>query len=233
MKLKLLQMILALFFMLLVPGKVQAAVNESKSQITLAVLAELSRTDFEQKIIPIIQKEFDKCSSCTFVNITPYTEKGEFDSSKVQTAIESNLGKFQVLFFNWNEKLNTQNKALGEYLLKVSVQNFVIVASAGQPKENESSGQLVKTLLGSIPKALIIGEIGEKDRLIGQSYYGPEMLTALRPPKELIGQGFSPLIFASRLTKNFPRKQDWVSVLQEKKSKSKKVWLDMGDLFSL
>lgn len=235
MKLKLNFTILLVLFLQITAAKVQAAVAENPSQsitmTTLAVLAELPRSDFDSKVVPIIQKELKSCPHCTFVNITPYSEKGDFESEKIQTAIESNLGKFQILFFNWNEKLNAQNKPLNEYLQKISTQNLVIVASAGQPKENESSGQLAKTLLGSIPRVVIIGEIGEKDRLIGQSYYGPEMLTALRPPKDLLGQGFSPLIFASRLTQNFSRQPDWVNLFQEKKGKSKKIWLEMRDLF--
>jgi len=202
-----------------------------KSHATIAILAEVGKAEFESKFLPVLQKELEGCAQCSYMNITPYAEGGEFDPKGIISAIQSNIGKFQILFFNWNEKANTQNKALVDYIQSLESEGITVVASAGQPKLDEPSSTLSKTIFGQNKKAIIIGEIGEKDRLIGQSYYGPEMLTALRPPKGLVGQGYSPLIFAARLTKNYHRRTDWIEHFQEKKSKTKKVWLDLGDLF--
>jgi len=163
--------------------------------------------------------------------LTPYSEKGLIQAESLVSTLESNASKFQVLFFDFNEKIENQNQSLLELLQKLSEQNIVLVAAAGQPRQNEPSSMLAKTIFGQVKKAVIIGEIGEKDRLIGQSYYGPEMLTALRPPKEFIGQGYSPILFSARLTKNFHKRDNWPSFLNEKKLKSKKIWLDLNDLF--
>lgn len=229
MKLKKYAVVILAFFCC----QVQANVSQDKAKsVTLAVVANFTQNDFQQKIEPLLQQEFSNCSNCQFLNVSAYDEKGEFNSDMIQKSIEDKLGQFQILYFHWNEKLTDQNKALNEFLTKLSLEkNIILIASAGQPKSNEPSATLARTLFGPIQKSIIIGEIGEKDRLIGQSYYGPEMLTALRPPKDLIGQGMSPLLFATRLTKNYNKRQDWVSFFQEKKAKNRRIWLEMGDLF--
>lgn len=232
MKLKLIQIILLL---LVSSTQLYAAVSKTEGvqnqPIVLAVVSELSKTEFNEKLFPMLTKELAECSECQFLNLTPYSEKGLIQTDSLISTLEQNAGKFHILFFDFNEKMNNQNKSLFEFLQKISEQNIVLVAAAGQPRQNEPSSMLTKTIFGQIKKAVIIGEIGEKDRLIGQSYYGPEMLTALRPPKEFIGQGYSPILFSTRLTKNFHKRADWPGYLNEKKLKSKKIWLDLNDLF--
>jgi hypothetical protein len=108
----------------------------------------------------------------------------------------------------------------------------LIVSPTGFPADKEISAPLNKTVLGQIPKILIIGEMNEKERLLPKSFYGPEMLTALRLPKDL-PEGIAPLMFASRLAENYKKHshEEWLELLKNKKQKSRKIWPDLGDFF--
>ena len=93
---------------------------------------------------------------------------------------------------------------------------------------------LSRTVNGQVPDIVIIGELTEKERLLARSYFGPEMLTALKPPKDYVGQGYSSLFFVSKLATSWNRKSasaDWLSSFKSTKSRSRKIWPDLGDFF--
>jgi hypothetical protein len=108
----------------------------------------------------------------------------------------------------------------------------VVVAAAGSPPTTESSSPLSRTVFGQVHDAVIIGELGDRERLLPTGFYGPEMLTAIRPPKET-GEGYSAMIFVANLAENWPKRspQDWVEHFKSKKSKSRKLWMGLNDLF--
>ncbi|GIL18654.1 MAG: hypothetical protein BroJett040_24050 [Oligoflexia bacterium] len=224
---------LSLGLVLVFSANSHASAAQKMNPIVLGVIDQKSRADYESKLLPILQKHLEACSYCEVRNLTPYNEAGDYNQAALPAQIEQASTSVQILFVNWNAKLNTESKALLPLFNQLSEKGVVLVVAAGAPKEGENSAPLHRTLFGQLPHAMIIGELGEHDRLWGTSYYGPEMLTALRPPKDLIGQGYSPMIFATRLAMNMNKKSgtEWVDYIKTKKQKTKKIWLDLNDIF--
>lgn len=207
-----------------------AAVPSNKT--TVIYFGQGKAEEFETKIKPLFDEKA-KCKNCELVNYTPYTKEGTLDVAALQERINSLPLDTSFVFFDFNLKSTETTKPLIEAINKRTDLGLVVVGSAGVPRDNEASGPLSKTVLGQVRGALIIGELGERDRLIPSGFYGPEMLTAIRPPKDMLGQGRSPLIFAAELADNWTRKspQEWSEHFRSKKMKTRKIWLDLGDLF--
>ena len=188
---------------------------------------------FETKVKPIFQENVARCKTCEITNMTPYKKGGEVDQEAMVKAIHDLPVETTFVFVDFNLRNNEENKELAEALALKAASGLIVVASAGQPKPQEPSSPLSRTIMGKVQDAFIIGELSERDRLMPQGFYGPEMFTAVRPPKEIMGQGFGPLIFASNLAENWTRRssEEWVSYLKTKKVKSRKLWLDLHDIF--
>lgn len=201
--------------------------------VTMGVLDNNSRESFEAKGLPWLKQQISDCKVCEIRNITPYNDKGELDFSQIAVVLEQAQSSISFLFITWNEKVGNNNLVLLEALKKAAGQGLIVVGAAGLPKSEEASAPLSKTLLGQVPDSIIIGELGEKDRLFGNSYFGPEMLTAIRPPRDLIGQGVSPALFAVRLAAQFNKKSssDWMAHIKSKKTANRKIWLSLDDIF--
>lgn len=207
-----------------------AAVPGAKT--TVIYFGQVKTEEFDTKIKPLFDEKAT-CKNCELVNYTPYTKDGTLDVAALQGRIDSLPSNTSFVFFDFNLKSNEETKRLIEAVNKRADMGLVVVGSAGVPRENEASGPLSKTVLGQVRGALIIGELGDRDRLIPSGFYGPEMLTALRPPKDKLGLGYSPLIFAAELADNWNKRspQEWSEHFRTKKMKTRKIWLDLGDLF--
>jgi hypothetical protein len=207
-----------------------AAVPSNKT--TVIYFGQAKAEEFESKVKPFFDEKA-RCKNCELVNYTPYTKEGTLDVAALQERIDSLPSNTSFVFFDFNLKANDANKALIETINKRADLGLLVVGSAGAPKEHESSGPLSKTVLGQVRGALIIGELGDRDRLMPSGFYGPEMLTAIRPPKDMIGQGYSPLLFAATLADKWDKRSgsEWGEYFRTKKMKTRKIWLELGDLF--
>jgi hypothetical protein len=210
----------------------QAAISPNQTKV---VYFTLQKQDyFETKVKPLFQSKSESCKNCEIVNLTPYTKEGEVDMPALVKSIQEMPESASFALIDFNLKTNEENKALVEALNKKTAAGFVVIASAGAPqKTTDPSSPLSRTVLGQVQGALIIGELSERDRLMPSGFYGPEMLTAVRPPKDMIGQGFGPLLFASSLAGKWNKRSstEWVDYFKTKKQKSRKIWLDLDDLF--
>ncbi|MBX3041773.1 MAG: hypothetical protein KF789_13790 [Bdellovibrionaceae bacterium] len=189
---------------------------------------------FETKTKPFFVEQTQKsCPQCEIRNLTPYNKAGEYDPSALPAAIEGVGAGVTFLFFDWNERSSEVNQKVVDLLSRKTAEGHLLVASAGVPPTNEGSCPLVNTLMGKVPNALIIGELEERDRLLAQCYFGPEMLSAIRPPKALIGQGYGPLYFVTRLATHWDRRgsSEWVSYLKARKAKTKRIWAELEEFF--
>ena len=193
--------------------------------------------DFQLNTQKVIQGEWSVCTGCKLINMTPYDAKGlavipqnpELAFGPLETW---DLSQSPTVFLvNWNSLMKPEYAAWAQYLENLKKSAVPIVFAAGQPAAGETSAPLSKTLAGSVSGLFIIGELGESDRLWGASYYGPEILTALRPPKDFIGRDTVPAQFAAALTKNLNKKKDWLQILRDKKAKTRKIWLELRDCF--
>ncbi|MBX2986911.1 MAG: hypothetical protein KF802_03350 [Bdellovibrionaceae bacterium] len=187
---------------------------------------------FDTKVKPFFATQ-SKCPGCEIRNLTPYNSKGEYNPDKLVDAIEAVPQDVSFLFFDWNERSGPKNKEVLDALNQKISEGRLLIASAGVPPTNEGTCPLNRTLMGQANDAIIIGELVERDLLLAQCYYGPEMLSAIRPPKELMGQGMAPLYFVSRLAGSWNKRkpQDWSSYLKARKNKSKRLWPELEEFF--
>ena len=187
---------------------------------------------FAQKVKPIFDSS-KTCKDCELVDLTPYKDDGTYDEKGMQEQLEKLSDQYPLLFFDWNEKKSDKNKVIGDLMNKKVAQGSVILFAAGTPPTAEPTVALNQTIAGQVSEAIIIGEMLERERLLPHLFYGPEMLTAVKPPREYLGQGLGPVFFASRWASAWNKKkpQEWVSYLKIKKSKTKKMWMDLEDFF--
>lgn len=225
---------LTLFLSFNIFAATSAQVVGSASPILVGYFSSDNKASFSQKIKPLFEKQTRNCGSCQIVDLTPYDDKGEFNLAALEQSLKEIPENVKILFFNFNLKRSDIPPGVVERLAQIANSGSLVVASAGAPKENQASGPLSKTLFGQIKDTLIIGELGERDRLMPQGFFGPEMLTAVRAPKEFQGQGVGPLLFASKLAANYHRKtpQEWTDYLKSKKSKSRRIWPELEDFFN-
>lgn len=209
----------------------QGAPTSSKTLVVF--FGQQKSEDFQAKLKPLFLEKARPCAKCEIENYTPYNKDGVVDLSDLNERIESLPAETSFVFFDFNMKVTEQNKDLVQLLNQKAKNGLVIVGTAGAPKQDETSGPLSRTVLGQVESALIIGELGDKDRLMPTGFYGPEMLTALRSPKDLMGQGYSPLFFAASLAEHWQKRtpQEWVEYFRNKKAKSRKIWMTQDDLF--
>lgn len=204
------------------------------TKTTVIYFGQYKAEHFELKIKPVFVDNLKSCKSCELLNFTPYTKEGDVDMQALQERLESLPATTSFVFFDFNMRANEQNKELVDLLNKKADSGLVIVGAAGGPSPTESSSPLSRTILGQVHGSVIIGELGERDRLFPTiGFYGPEMLTALRAPRDLVGQGFSALIFSANLASNWQKRSPsgWVEHFRTKKMTTRKLWLDLGDLF--
>lgn len=201
-------------------------------KVVIGYFSKETNAVFQAKTAPLFARFAENCV-CELRNLTPYGEKGEYDPSQLPQALANLPENVSFLFFDWNERAADKNKDLARTLSGIVEKGRLLIAAAGIATTNEGSCPLNKTLMGQVTDSLIIGELTEKERLLPQCYYGPEMLSAIKPPKDLIGQGDAPLLFAARLACQWHRRkpQDWPEYLRSRKAKTKKLWAELDDFF--
>lgn len=190
-------------------------------------------TFFDTKVKVFFQEQAKGCAKCEIRNLTPYDDKGVYDPEKLVATLQALPAEVSFIFIDWNERSSDKNKNVVEVLNQKQSEGHLLIAAAGVPPTNEGTCPLNRTLMGQVNDGLIIGELAERDRLLAQCYYGPEMLSAIRPPRDYMGQGLAPLYFVSRLASHWNKRkpQDWPSYLKARKAKSKKIWTELEDFF--
>lgn len=200
----------------------------------VAVFSGDSKADFEAKIEPILKEQMKACAGCSFKNITPYDSEGNLDLDKAPGRLEESGTWASFVFFNWNTSSTKETKPVVEALKKLVASGKLVVASAGAAKDSEPTLPIARTIAGEVPGIIVVGDMGANERLPVASYFGPEMLTAVKAPsKEHVGQGYGPVFFASRLATNWTKKNsaDWAPHFQETKSKVRRIWPALDDFF--
>lgn len=214
-------------------GKDDKSEPKSDDKVVVGVFTTDSQASFDKKIKPLFEEFKNSCKNCEILNLTPYDEKGNYSEKQVLEKLKNAPPEVSFFYFDWNVKtVPDQNTALIAALGEKSSAGKLIVAPTGQAKEGEAGAPLSRTVMGQAKDTIIIGELTDRDRLLPQSYFGPEMLTAIRPPKAYIGQGYSPLYFASRLAAAWTQRKptEWIPYFKNKKIKSRKLWLEVEDL---
>jgi hypothetical protein len=208
----------------------------------VAFIGNVTESEFETKVLPFYRGTA-KCENCEIKNLTPYkeskpsgsaTSEKVVDRDKLWEAILKVPSEYSIVYLQWNEPWTTQNNGLVDQLNQKLNHDLVLVGYAGEPLvASDPTVPLIKTVLGQLHQALIVGELTNRERLLPKLFWGPEMITAIKPPQEFLEQGLSPLLFVSTLAKKIHLRkiQDWPDHLRRKKSKNKKLWPDINDLF--
>ncbi|MCE3010445.1 MAG: hypothetical protein LW875_07520 [Proteobacteria bacterium] len=200
----------------------------------IAVIYDLPRADFDQKIKPLLISELGSCDACEVVNITPYNEAGQFFQEGIAGALDKVGAETQIVWLSWNRRESEVTWNVSQAIRNLLSRNIAVIGSAGRALAGAPAVPLSRTVLGQISDVVIIGELTEKERLLTDSYFGPEMLTAVKPPQEYIGGGIAPLFFVTRWAKVWAQRaerQDWLAHFKSTKTKSRKLWPDLNDFF--
>lgn len=209
----------------------QKAFAEDAKTVVVYVSTE-NQESFDKNIKPLFEQFKGNCKNCEIVNKTPYDDKGNYSEKDLVEKLKAPDAEASFYLFSWNKKASDQYKDLSALLEEKVSSGKLIVAPTGKAATGEASLPLSRTVMGQAKDVIIIGEALEKERLLPQSYFGPEMLSAIRPPKEFLGQGYSPLYFAARLAAVWNKRKpaEWLDHFKTKKLKSRKIWLDADDL---
>lgn len=202
--------------------------------VVLGVMSEVPRAQFADKFQNFFKGQWQNCSACEVKNLTPYNEDGNLNRAALATALDTAVGQIQVLFLSWNEVANAQNQAWVDSLKKLSAAGVVLIGPAGEPSGSNPALSLSRTVLGQIPDAVIVGDLNEREGLLRRSFYGPEMLTALKAPRDAeVGTGQASSMFAARLAKEWNKKTqaEWISHFRARKSASRRIWPGLDEFF--
>ena len=170
-----------------------------------------------------------------------FDKKGNFDLPSVQKNLTSakNERRVQILHLSWNDKLEPKFQRWVDQVREVLQAGMWVVAAAGENIDApENILRLSETVMGkAIGKhdmGFLIGELTDKGHLAPRSHYGPELLTALRPPSGDSGSSFSAPLFTARLgcALASDRNQTHRPQLWKRKDSSLKNYPTLDDLFN-
>jgi len=202
------------------------------TKIVVGYFSNENQENFEKKIKPFFEEYRGRCKTCEISNLTPYDEKGAYNEKALLEKIKNLPPDIHFILFSWNKRAGDQNKDLIALLGEKVESGKLVIAPTGIAAEGEAGVALSRTVMGQAKDVIIIGDALERERLSPQSYFGPEMLSAIKAPKDYVGQGYSPLYFAARLASvwNKRKPNEWLEHFKTKKMKSRKIWLDADDL---
>lgn len=204
----------------------------AQEKIVIGYFSDEKQQDFEKKVKPVFEQFKGTCKNCEIMNLTPYDEQGNYSEKDLIEKVKNPPAEMTFYFFAWNKRVTPQNQDLVQVLSEKVESGKLVVSPAGYASGGEPGAALSRTVMGQAKDVLIIGEVMGNERILPQSYFGPEMLTAVRAPKEYLGQGYSPLYFAARLAAVWNKRKpaEWLQHFKTKKTKSRKIWLDTDDL---
>lgn len=201
---------------------------------TLSVIDPTPQTEFEKARRPQIEQHLRICGTCQVLNLTPYNSSGHFDAASVMEQLDKVPRDNSVVLILWNKAYEpTKDQKLIEKIKSLQEQGVLFVVTAGRPAPQGATLGLRKTLWGQLPQAVIIGELTERERLLPGTFFGPQMLTAIKPPSDVLGQDVSALIFSARLVSQLNEKKtsEWVDFLRNKKATSRRMWPSLEEFF--
>lgn len=219
-------------FFAVVPSIVLSA--QAAKPSVLAVIDPVSKVEFENQRKGRIEDQLRQCPSCQVLNLTPYDSKGQFDPSGIGRQLDQVPRENSVVLVLWNKKFDPADKVVVDKIKGLANQGVLFVATAGKPNPQAPTLGLRRTLWGQTPEVVIIGELTERERLLPGTFFGPEMLTAIRPPSsDTLGQDAAALLFSARLVSQLREKKsdEWVEYLRNKKATSRRMWPSLDEFF--
>lgn len=217
----------------IVTAVAEAKSNEKPTDPIIIGFISRESQDFYDKIVKPYWHQLSAGNSIELVSLTPYNSKGEIDLDQLALSIQNAPTSMRTIYVHWNEKYDPiHDNWLAA--LRVKTQTGTRVAFfAGMAKPGARTIPLSQTLASQVPKALVLGELLERERLPPLHFYGPELFSAFQINASVGAIGLAPLNFVGRWAQQ-PQSKDLdesLYDLRKKKMKSLRIWPTTDDFF--
>jgi hypothetical protein len=209
-------------------------VSQAKSSDTV-VVGFISREsqDFYDRIVKPYWHQLSNGSTVELISLTPFNSRGEIDLDQLALAIQNAPPSMRSIYVHWNEKYLPIHDNWLAALRKKTDSGTRVAFFAGMAKPGLRTVPLSQTLASQVPRALILGELLERERLSPLHFYGPELFSAFQVNAMVGATGLAPLNFVSRWALQNPATDLDQSLydLRKKKMKSLRIWPTTEDFF--
>ena len=188
---------ISIVYCLLVMALTLAVQGKANSAVMVGFVSPESRHFFEKTVKPYWQK-LEAGSAVELVSLTPFNSKGEIDLNLLASRIENAPKTMKSIYIHWNEKYDPQHRNWLAALRKKTQEGVKVAFFAGMSKPGSKTIPLRRTLASQVPKALVLGELLDRERLPALHYYGPELFSAFHNKSQKRVTGLAPLNFVSR-----------------------------------
>ncbi len=189
--------------------------------------------DFYEKVVSPYWGQLSAGSNIQLVPLAIVNSKGEINLDRLTKNIQNAPKNMKSIYVHWNEKFDPVHVSWLAELRKKTEVGVKVAFFAGMAKPGLRTLALNKTLVSQVPKALVIGELMDRERLPPQHFYGPELFTALKFDATVGATGLAPLNFVSRWVIQSPliSLDESIYQLRKKKMKSASIWPTTNDFF--
>jgi hypothetical protein len=194
------------------------------SAIQIAILDSGVTSNHEKQILDLFHLQLQSCRSCKLISFPIYNKKGELTQDQFLQALkEAEKKNVQIIHLSWNLPYDKKFDVVIAEINRISKKIFIVgAAGAHSDAENLSIFKISDTVMGKVPKALIVGELSPDKKIKQGSWMGPEMITALTPPMKYSGSSFSAVLFSSELAKTLAKYDLKSNIKTDPKSKNDK-----------
>ena len=188
--------------------------------------------DFYEKVVKPYWGQLSAGSHVELVSLTPFNSKGEIDLQQLALNSQNAPVSMRTIYVHWNEKYEPWYDGWLAALKKKTDAGIRVAFFAGMAKPGSRTIPLSQTLAAQVPKALILGELLEKERLSPQHFYGPELFSAFQVDSVVGNLGLAPLRFVGKwaMQSNAKDLDQSLYELRKKKMKSLRIWPTPEDL---
>jgi len=168
-----------------------------------------------------------------YVDFSIFDSNGLLDLKAIEGKFETFAKSVNLLYLDFNQPMRMDLQSLANTIQDSVRGQTLIVANTGLSSNVNTTLQIRGTLFGKVNGLILIGEMDQRERLIPGSYFGPEMLTAIKPPRQWEWPGSAALLFLSHLGSQWYSKSaiDWKIHFAKAKSATKRLWLGLDELF--
>jgi hypothetical protein len=189
--------------------------------------------NFYETVVKPYWQQLGAGNTVELVSLSPLNSKGEIDLEQLTRNIQNAPSSIGTIYVHWNEKYDPIHKNWLAALRKKTAEGTRVAFFAGMSTPGVRSIPLNQTLAFQVPKALILGELVEKERLSPLHFYGPELFSAFQSKIVSPIPGLAPLNFVSRWAQQSPHADldNSLYELRKKKLKSLRMWPTTEDFF--
>ncbi|MFN8790873.1 MAG: hypothetical protein ACK5Y2_05385 [Bdellovibrionales bacterium] len=221
-------------FLILLEGSLSLASVEPARPLQIGFITKEKSNYFDEQVRPYwnqLQAESGR-SKLELIPLSATDEKGRLQLADLAERIRQAPTNMKTFYVHWNQKYDDSHQVWLSALQEKIQAGARVAFFAGLADEKGRQLPLRQTFAAQVPKALILGELVDRERLPAQHFYGPELFSAFKDPATS-GQGLSPLTFVSRWAEYKPNTDldTTLADLRKKKAKSRRMWPTPEEFF--